>query len=173
MQLHHTGYLYRGCGLWYTVITLGLLASVYYRTLRLYMPPCSIETAPLMYTINHSLPWHNYNMYCTLYTCTYLDHRLVEMNTTEHTGWTPSLQLHRADTCTCIFVLGHENNNKLHIQYASKKTSHKRTVQRDARSRSAPVQAPCTPRSAPVQAPFAIIGSPVRVFVRFSRFLNC
>ena len=47
----------------------------------------------------------------------------------------------------------------VYIQYASKKTSHKRTV-----------QAPCTPRSAPVQVPFAIIGSPVRVFVRFARF---
>ena len=51
----------------------------------------------------------------------------------------------------------------VHVQYASKKTSHKRTVQRGARSRSAPVQAPCTPRSAPVQAPLAIIGSPIRV----------
>ena len=51
----------------------------------------------------------------------------------------------------------------LHIQYASKKTSLKRTVQRGARSHSTPVHVPFKPRSAPIQAPFAIIGSPVRV----------
>ena len=37
------------------------------------------------------------------------------------------------------------------VQYASKKTSHKRTVQRGARSRSAPVRAPCSSRSSPVR----------------------
>ena len=47
---------------------------------------------------------HNRYMYVHVYT--YLDHRL-QMNTIEHTGWSPSLQLHR-----CIFVLGYENNNK-------------------------------------------------------------
>ena len=51
--------------------------------------------------------------------------------------------------------------NTKHVQYASKKTSHKRTVQRGARS-----------HSRPVQAPFDIIGSPVRVYVRFARFLH-
>ena len=54
-----------------------------------------------------------------------------------------------------------------------KKTSHKRTVQRGARSRSSPVHAPFSSRSSPVQAPFAIIGSPVRVFVRFARSFHC
>ena len=48
---------------------------------------------------------------------------------------------------------------KQHIQYASKKTSYKRAVQRNARSRSTPVQFPFNPRATPVQFPF--ISSPV------------
>ena len=69
MRLHHTRQLYHGvaCGLWYT-----LVASVYYRTLRA-KPSCSIETAPLVYTINHGR--HGTTLTCSFVDCITHNHQ--------------------------------------------------------------------------------------------------
>ena len=74
-----------------------------------------------------------------------------------------------------VHVYGQETKGTpqlyFHVQYASKKKLPiNGPLNGPFNGAPVPVQAPCTPRSAPVQAPFAIIGSPVRVFVRFARF---
>ena len=81
-------------------------------------------------------------------------------------SWSQSM---RSDSCKSYIRTVHAQAMKealelaayVHVQYASKKNSHKRTVQRGARSRSAPVQPPFKPRARPVQLPFSSRSSPV------------
>ena len=57
---------------------------------------------------------------------------------------------HVRPTCQSSYT----ENKQVHVQYTSKKTSHKRPVQRTARSRSVPVQCPFDIRSVSVRRPF-------------------
>ena len=79
-----------------------------------------------------------------------------------------SLLIH-SHTCihayTCIII-----SLSLYIQYASKKTSHKRSVQRTTRSRSVSVHFPFNTRSTSLQSPCAFRSIFVPVSIRVYPF---
>ena len=105
--------------------------------------------------------------YLNIYTCTCTCRLYMELASHKVFNPPPQFSMLGIQVSTCMFVcLGYGwvgyftflflfTFLKLvcyaHVQYASKKTSHKRTVQRGARSRSAPVHAPFSSRSSPVR----------------------